>query len=338
MNSFEYCILIGRFQPFHLAHCELLREALQQAETTIVVLGSFNKAPNIKNPWTAQQREAMIRASLSAKENERVEFIYMRDHLYNDNLWLTELQQLVYEATGGSDSVALIGHEHDRSSYYLNLFPQWTRLEVKNIDKHPHATEIRGLYFTHDAAYKKHVHPKTAEYLEEFKKGGAFMNLKEEYDFLRNYKTSWEGAPFAPTFVTVDAVVVRSGHILTVRRKGNPGKGLIALPGGFLNQHEKTQDGAIRELKEETAIKLSKEDLEKSIKDQRVFDHPERSLRGRTITHVFLFDLKAGPLPQVKGSDDADKAWWMSLSEFATREAEFFEDHFHIISHFVNKF
>jgi bifunctional NMN adenylyltransferase/nudix hydrolase len=280
----------------------------------------------------------MIRATMTEEENSRIKFIYMRDHLYNDNLWLTELQQLVYEATEGSESVALIGHEHDRSSFYLNLFPQWKLIRMKNIDKYPHATIIRNLYFTLDAAYKRHLHPKTVQYLEDFTKTEAFKNLKEEYNFLNVYKASWDGAPFPPTFVTVDAIVIRSGHILVVRRKGNPGKGLIALPGGFLNQHEKTLDGALRELKEETGIKLPKEELEHSVKDQRVFDHPERSLRGRTITHAFLLDLKAGPLPLVKGSDDADKAWWMSLSEFATREAEFFEDHFHIISHFVNKF
>jgi bifunctional NMN adenylyltransferase/nudix hydrolase len=338
MKSFDYCIFIGRMQPFHLAHYELLCEAFKQSNNVIVVLGSYKKASNIKNPWTASQRESMIRASLSEEENKRLHCVYMRDYLYNDNLWLTDLQQKIYDITDGSDSIALIGHEHDRSSYYLNLFPQWQRIEIKNIDKHPHATDLRRLYFTQDAAYQAHVPAKTVEYMESFKKTEAFKNLKEEYDFLRDYRISWEGAPFPPTFVTVDSVVIKSGHVLLVRRKGNPGKGLIALPGGFLNQHEKIQDGALRELKEETGIKITKEDAERSICDSKVFDHPDRSLRGRTITHAFLMNLKAGALPQVKGSDDADKAWWMPLSEFATREEEFFEDHFHIISYFVNKF
>jgi len=48
--------------------------------------------------------------------------------------------------------------------------------------------------------------------------------------------------------------------------------------------------------------------------------------------------LGHGTLPIVKGSDDADKAWWMSLSDLANREDQFFEDHFHIITHFINKF
>jgi bifunctional NMN adenylyltransferase/nudix hydrolase len=335
MKSFDFCVFIGRFQPFHLAHYELLKESLSRAETTVVVLGSYNKAPDTKNPWTAPQREAMIRASLADEENARVKFVYMRDHLYNDNLWLTELQQLIYEATDGSENVALIGHDHDRSSYYLNLFPQWEKIWMKNIDKHPHATEIRNLYFTHDAAFKDHVHPQTVQYLEEFKMTNSFKNLKEEFGFLKEYRASWDGAPFPPTFMTVDSIVIKSGHILLVRRRGNPGRGLIALPGGFLNQYEKTLDGALRELKEETGIKVDKKDLELAVKGEKLFDHPERSLRGRTITNAFLINLGAGPLPVVKGSDDADKAWWMSLSEFATRQDEFFEDHFHIINYFV---
>lgn len=338
MNTFEFCVFIGRFQPFHLAHQDILTQALQRSNKVIIVLGGYKNASNIKNPWFSTEREKMIRANLSEEDNTRVSFIHMRDYLYNDNLWLTVVQQKVEEITGDSTSVALIGHQYDRSSSYLTQFPQWERIEVKHLDKFLHATDIRQLYFTHDAAYKKYLPEGTVKFLEDFKKTEAFKNLKEEYDFLKEYRASWEGAPFPPTFITVDAVVVRSGHVLVVRRRGNPGKGLMALPGGFLNQQEKIQDGMLRELKEETAIKLSKEELEKCIRDNKVFDHPDRSLRGRTITHAFLVDLKSGALPQVKGSDDADKAWWMPLNEIYDREDEFFEDHFHIISYFINRF
>jgi bifunctional NMN adenylyltransferase/nudix hydrolase len=69
--------------------------------------------------------------------------------------------------------------------------------------------------------------------------------------------------------------------------------------------------------------------------DYKVFDYPKRSLRGRVITHAYLIDLGNGSLPQVKGSDDAEKAIWMPLNEFYSREEEFFEDHFHIINYFA---
>jgi bifunctional NMN adenylyltransferase/nudix hydrolase len=340
MKKYSFCVFIGRFSPFHLAHNELLNKALTLSDNVIVVLGSAYRARDIKNPWTAEEREAMIRSPLNEEDSKRVHFIRMRDYLYNDNLWLTDLQQRVAEITGdaGAGSIALIGHEHDRSSFYLKLFPQWKFEAVDNIDKYPHATRLRELYFTHDIAYKQFIHPSIVQKMEDFKTTEAFKNLKDDYDYIRIYKGKWEGAPFKPTFNTVDAIVIKSGHVLVVRRKGNPGKGLIALPGGFLNQEERTQAGALRELKEETGIKVSKEDLEGAIVDQKVFDHPDRSLRGRTITHAFLINLKAGPLPQVKGADDADKAWWMPLSEFFSREGDFFEDHWHIINYFCNRF
>jgi bifunctional NMN adenylyltransferase/nudix hydrolase len=162
-----------------------------------------------------------------------------------------------------------------------------------------------------------------------------YQRLYDEYRHVIDYKAMWSSAPFPPMFVTTDAVVIKSGHVLVVRRRGQPGKGLLALPGGFLREDEKIEDGCIRELKEETRIGIPKDELKKRIKSQRVFDHPSRSLRGRTITHAFEIDLGAGSLPKVKGDDDAEKAFWMPLRDVMRCEEEFFEDHFHIINYFV---
>jgi len=335
MKQYQYCICIGRFSLFHDAHYELIKEALSHAETVLVIIGSAYKARTIQNPWTAEEREAMIRLTLSEEELARVRFFHIRDYFYINNRWLTEVQQIVAEATDNIEDEKICNIGEPDNDFW---FPQWKYFVMRNLDRMPHATTIRGLYFTHDNAYRNHVSTGVAEFLANFKSTPQFKALKEEFDHIRNYREAWNGAPFPPTFVTVDAVVICSGHVLVVRRKGSPGRGLIALPGGFLNQKETIQEGTIRELKEETGIKLSKESLAKSITEQKVFDYPERSLRGRTITHASLIDLGSGSLPLVKGADDADKAWWMSLSDLATRESEFFEDHFHIISHFVNKF
>jgi bifunctional NMN adenylyltransferase/nudix hydrolase len=334
-KPFEFSIFIGRFQPFHGAHLDLIREALNKADTAIVIIGSYKKAPSPKNPWTGEEREAMMRAALSVEENARVKVIKMRDYLYNDNLWIADLTQKVSEITEDSESIILIGHEHDKSSFYLKLFPQWKTYLLPNIDKFPHATEIRYSYFTHDVCYKNHLHYKTADYLEDFKKTDKFKALKAYFDYIRSDKDIWSEAPFPPVFHTVDTVVIKSGHVLCVRRGKAYGGGQIALPGGFLNADERIRTGAIRELKEETAISLSKEDLDRAIKGEHTFDHPDRSERGRTITSAFFLDLGSGPLNKVKGSDDADKAWWMPLNEFYSREEEFFEDHWHIIQFFV---
>lgn len=159
--------------------------------------------------------------------------------------------------------------------------------------------------------------------------------VEEIVSMLRRKK--YRVAPYKPYFNTVDCVVVQSGHVLLVRRRAAPGKGLYAMPGGYLNHKEWSIDGALRELREETKIKVPLPVLKGSIKDMHVFEHPKRSLRGRIITHTYIIELPDGDLPKVKGSDDADKAKWIPLSVFKQMEDQMFEDHYHIINDMIAK-
>jgi bifunctional NMN adenylyltransferase/nudix hydrolase len=119
---------------------------------------------------------------------------------------------------------------------------------------------------------------------------------------------------------------------LLVKRRVAPGKGLWALPGGFLNQNERLEDGVVRELREETKLKLAEGTLRGSIAHFEVFDAPNRSLRGRTITNAFLFALNDKPqLPKVKGADDAEEARWFPLDIVDAMGSVLFEDHKSII-------
>jgi bifunctional NMN adenylyltransferase/nudix hydrolase len=171
----------------------------------------------------------------------------------------------------------------------------------------------------------------------------AFNVLRAEYKMIQKYKESWKAAPFSPVFVTTDAVVVQSGHVLLIERGRAPGKGLLALPGGFLNPDERIEDGMIRELHEETKIKLQPQVLRGSIADRIVVDIPDRDPRGRVITHAFYIKLKdQQDLPKVKLSrdpndeeDDADEAKWHTFAEVLKLRDSFYADHFHILAHFL---
>jgi bifunctional NMN adenylyltransferase/nudix hydrolase len=345
MKLAKFGVLIGRFQPFHNGHLGVVLAALEQVETLVIVIGSAYSARNIKNPWSWVERKSMILMALPEACRDRVRFVFARDYLYNDNMWITSLQEKVSEVIGDSDDVLLFGHDKDYSTYYLRLFPQWARKQHA-FDNSIDATRVRTMYFKCDLRTLQNWVPEAVWHklrsdmvLEDgIQLTDSFHDLKKEYEYIERYHKDWEGAPFPVTFVTTDAVAVKSGHVLVVRRKGYPGKGLVALPGGFLNQRETIQTGCLRELKEETGIAVDTQILEKSMVDSKVFDHPDRSLRGRTLTHAFCIDLGHGALPKVKGSDDADKAWWMPLREVMGSEEVFFEDHYHIISHFVNKF
>jgi bifunctional NMN adenylyltransferase/nudix hydrolase len=342
--KYDALVLIGRFQPFHKGHQAVIDAALEQAKQVIVVVGSSFAARNIRNPFTFEERKEMIQAVYSS---DRVKVVPVSDYPYDDNKWVAAVQSVVYGAmsyTPDPIRIGLIGHEKDGTSYYLKIFPTWGNVSVPNVEG-INATDIRKSLF--DAAdyseydtIEKNM-PSQAHW--EMKKiimsnsdtNGAWGKLLIEYQMIKKYKETWKAAPFPPTFVTVDAVVVQSGHVLLVKRKAMPGQGLWALPGGFLNQEETLLDGAIRELREETKIKVPVPVLKGSIRGQKTFDHPNRSSRGRTITTAFYIDLGFdAKLPKVTGADDAEKARWVPFNE--VDRTKLFEDHFFILDNFVN--
>jgi bifunctional NMN adenylyltransferase/nudix hydrolase len=348
-NRPDYVVFIGRFQPFHNGHQMIIDAALKVANRKVIVLvGSVNKPRSIKNPFDEMQRTEMIFNGYSLQDRERIRVGYVADNMYKDDVWIRNVQEEVARiiATDGwtdyPPKIAIIGHEKDETSFYLKFFPQWQSIDIEPgiHEKEIHATDIRELLFSRTESKMNYikgvVSDRTYADLVNFRKTKEWEELATEFEFIQKYKKSWESAPYAPVFVTTDAVVVQDGHVLMVRRGASPGKGLWALPGGFLNPNERIREGAIRELIEETKIKVPEKILRRSIVEVHVFDHPGRSLRGRTITHAFYFKLDSvGELPKVKGSDDAAHAEWIPLNVFDKMEKEVFEDHFHIVKYFV---
>lgn len=337
-------VFIGRFQPFHNGHKAVIEAALKQAREVVVVVGSSFAARNIRNPFTFQERKAMIETVFPqeagiAKHYDRLKCLHvvpMSDYPYDDTKWIAAVMRAVKSAVPHAKDIGLIGHSKDSSSYYLEIFPEWkNHVEVANVDN-INATDIRKDLFNliNPFAHGELMPPEALQKMRDAMKGDWWPVLLKEYDMIQKYKAAWKSAPFPPTFMTVDAVVVQSGHVLLVKRGDMPGKGLWALPGGFLNQEETMLDGAIRELKEETKIKVPVPVLKGSIKRSKTFDAPNRSARGRTITQAFFIDLGMGDLPKVKGSDDAEKAKWIPIANL--KQEMMFEDHFHIIDEFVD--
>lgn len=57
-------ILLGRFQPFHRGHAAMVEAAFARDDAVMICIGSSEAEADIHNPWTAVEREAMIRAWL----------------------------------------------------------------------------------------------------------------------------------------------------------------------------------------------------------------------------------------------------------------------------------
>lgn len=112
--------------------------------------------------------------------------------------------------------------------------------------------------------------------------------------------------------VTTDCVVfgydLKGGlSVLLIERGADPYKGRWAFPGGFLNMDEKADDGAARELKEETGLDVDKGALEQL----GCFSDVDRDPRGRVISIAFYALVQKAA---VKGSDDARCAQWFPIS------------------------
>ncbi|MDO9177097.1 MAG: bifunctional nicotinamide-nucleotide adenylyltransferase/Nudix hydroxylase [Agitococcus sp.] len=337
---YDAVVFIGRQEPPHRGHGVITQEALAQGKHVIFILGSAFQARSVKNPFTWEERAAMIQLTVAPADRSRLTFIPVRDY-YNHARWVSEVTAKVKEATVPDARIGLIGHNKDSSSSYLWDFKEWPVIElplVLNI----HSTAIRKVLFSVESPLRVEgalamlhdlLHPAVCDYLRAWMCLPHYVSLCTEFSHYRKGHQTWETAPFAPMFVTVDNLVLCSDRVLLITRKHHPGIGLFALPGGFLEQEESLFEGALRELQEETNIAVLHADLLTGFKKAHVFSHPGRSLRGRTITHVHHFDLGARFLPEITPASDAVAYCWMPLAEVSSHEAEFFEDHFSIIQH-----
>ena len=110
--------------------------------------------------------------------------------------------------------------------------------------------------------------------------------------------------------VTTDCVIFGFDgselQVLLIERGIEPFKGKWAFPGGFLNMDETAQEGALRELKEETGLENA------YIEQFNTYSDPGRDPRERVITiaHYALVRIQ-----EVKGGDDAAKAQWFPIDE-----------------------
>ena len=299
MKKYDAIVFIGRFQPVHNAHVEILRRAAQLTNNVIVIIGSAHLPRTTKNPFTALERQDMLeKVTKDIRQEEpscSFNFEFVGNNMYNDQAWVVEVQRIVDDNifTDTDTKIGIIGHVKDDSSFYLKMFPQWEFVEQPLIEPLD-ATQIRELYFFNGKPnynwFAGVLPESTISFMKIFSHTEEYKQLVREAEFLRNYKKQWEHSPYPPIFVTVDAVFIHSGHVLMIKRRAEPGKGLWALPGGFVDAlHDRSiEDAMIRELKEETGIKLPEKVIRGSIKDTKVFDAIDRSHRSATTSKSFI--------------------------------------------------
>jgi 8-oxo-dGTP diphosphatase len=107
---------------------------------------------------------------------------------------------------------------------------------------------------------------------------------------------------------TVDVIIEQNSRILMIRRKNDPYKGCLALPGGFVDEGERIEDAARREANEETSLNVHLVDI------LGVYSDPQRDPRGHLISTVFVGIVPTNNLSvEASAQDDALEVEWINL-------------------------
>lgn len=148
------------------------------------------------------------------------------------------------------------------------------------------------------------------------------------YEFHIEKDTTLSGAFKCVKMVTItaDFILQHKDSIVLIKRKHEPFQGMLALPGGYVNEGEKPIDAAIRELQEEVNIKV---DI-KSLRPVTVQSKPFRDPRNKwTTAHVFT--AKVDDLSSIEARDDAESYVITPIKELYQQKLAF--DHLESISY-----
>lgn len=350
-DHYDIVAFIGRFSPLTLAHIDIINAALERGRRVVINIGSCFQPRTDRVPFTFDEREEMIRAQFP--NCDRIAIKPVIDSPYSNTEWVVQVRDNVSSAAREfgvtNPSVALIGHKKDfGTSFYLDMFPDWDEIAIPNLYDNLSATTVRERIFEdtldsfHSIVADNLVTSDTSNVISTAMDEESWRDLIDEISYATSYKKDFDDAAeliakrrgFKPEIQhqCVDNVVICSGHILLIQRKNLPGRGLWALAGGHLHEekspNEWTIDAALRELREETKIKVPLPVLRGSIRGHMIADYPYRSMRGRVISTVYLIVLANGQLPPIKGRSDAKMATWVPISDL--RPDNMFEDHYHI--------
>jgi bifunctional NMN adenylyltransferase/nudix hydrolase len=330
-SSHDVIVIAQHFQPLHAGHRVVLEQARQivgqlatptAAQVVLLCLGA-QQPRSLRAPWTTEERVQQLTAMAGGVGSSTV--VAVRDIPYDPSRWRSALLSALADIAPTDARFTLLSDAEP-----LTVWPKsWPRLELACALASGEALLREQIIWREEpdwSALASLLKPEQQAEIRQFLRAPAGATLRREAQFMQEFRESWQHAPYPPVLVTTDGVVTCGEHVLLVRRGRAPGKDLWALPGGFLEQDETLAECVRREVEEETGLCLAAAQCCAA----RVFDAPQRSLRGRTITHAFHYDLAGRQtLPTVRGGDDAAEAAWFKSSELAS--SLLFEDHYAIL-------
>jgi bifunctional NMN adenylyltransferase/nudix hydrolase len=255
----------------------------------------------------------MLRTKLHNARVTNFKIVPLNDYRYSNTQWMSDVRATVEHY--GMVNPTLFGHMKEGNDY-LTWFPDWKFKSIEAQYKIDASSTRKRMFETDD--------PEMPE------------TVRADYAFYQKENKTFANYPFPETlnFNCSDAILECQGHVLLIQRKYAPGAGAWALPGGFRNRNESFLDCAIRELQEETNVRVPEKVLRGSIVKSELFDDPSRSFgipRNTLAVYMRINPNPDGSLPRANGADDAALCKWVPLTD-ALNTIEMYDDHKDILS------
>lgn len=178
----QSALFIGRFQPFHKGHLQVVKEILKTNDRVIIAIGSAELNFLPENPFTASERYQMIEESLQeAKINPKKYCIIPVQNINNYAIWVNHVNTYVPPYTRlytGSDIVkACYDGKYSNSAK--------TGPEIINLDRHfdISATRVRKAIIEQDPELQKMIPPAIAKKLKEWDIAKRLRTIVKTMDY-----------------------------------------------------------------------------------------------------------------------------------------------------------
>jgi len=86
---------IGRFQPYHTGHHEVIEKILKEVDKLIIGIGSAQESHTIENPFTAGERILMISRAIDELNTDKKVYIIPLEDIYRNSLWVSHVLSMV---------------------------------------------------------------------------------------------------------------------------------------------------------------------------------------------------------------------------------------------------
>ncbi len=285
-------LFIGRFQPPHKGHINFIEKISKNFDEVIIGIGSSNKAYTFDNPFTVKEREEMFNESLKIKNYVIVPI----PDIHNYREWVKHVEKLVPRFDVVFSGNKIVKNLFENAGYKV--------VEIKKKEKFS-ATTIREAMLA-GRPWKKYVCSGVAKIIEKI---GGVERIKRLY--------------YSSPSIAVDVIIEMDGGLVLIERKNYPYG--WAIPGGLVNYGEKVEEAAIREIKEETNLKI------KSLKLFGVYSDPKRDPRRHVISLVYITKVDRG---KIKAGDDAKNVKIFKFEEIPNKLAF---DHRKIIDDYLRR-